>query len=199
MPLYLIERDFSGFTLPEIEAAAVRGRLCSIYFEGINWVRSFFDEARYLSRCIYEATTPNEAREHAHAGGLPCDHVRAVSEIRSTEAGNLTMDASHGDGTPIRDETGATSLWMARHGLGAQDDRLLLQSLDHHRTLQPDWLRSYVDREAGELISIYRGTGLGEAPEAARTLGLTLLAIEPTIENIPSDFSPKEEPLGAAR
>jgi hypothetical protein len=81
MPLYRIERDFSGMTPAERDGAGYRTAGCLLRFPGMKWLRSYLDPERLQFTCIYEAASPEELRQHATAARIPCGTITEVVEV----------------------------------------------------------------------------------------------------------------------
>lgn len=83
MPKYVIERTLSGagtLTEPEIQAVAQRSNEVLDALAGrAQWLQSYVCDDRLL--CIYIADDEAAIREHATAGGFPCDTVNEVRRI----------------------------------------------------------------------------------------------------------------------
>lgn len=81
MPLYAIRRDLGQVTREELDASAYRAIMCAYDFEGMRWIRSFWDPEQGEIRCLYEAQDAAQVFEHARRSRIPCDDVREVIEI----------------------------------------------------------------------------------------------------------------------
>ena len=92
MPLWLIERDVSGWSEADIEAAAIRAKICVLWYEDMAWIRSFLDEAGGKTFCIYEARSAEDLRIHASNAGLPCDAVTPISEVLPENIGTSARE-----------------------------------------------------------------------------------------------------------
>ena len=78
MPVYLIRRDVPGVTQEEMDAAAYRAIACTFYYDGVRWIRSFWDKDLGVLRCVYEANSAEDIFAHAQTSRIPCDEVREV-------------------------------------------------------------------------------------------------------------------------
>jgi hypothetical protein len=160
-------------------------------------LRSFFDPETQLSRCIYLADAMADILQHARAAGLPCDRIRPLVEVWQTAAGKLERGNSE-DGTPLRDDSGTLALWMARHRLSNDSKGGLHLALESAWSAGEEaWVRSYIDREAAELISIYRAASEESAQIQAARLDLALVELKLMQENVPADFLTAEAPAAA--
>lgn len=82
MPLFSIRRDMTGMDEEQLEAASMRAAFCTYLFdERLHWIRSYFDAERHELRCIYEAASADDIREHARLAQVPCDEVTEVREL----------------------------------------------------------------------------------------------------------------------
>ncbi len=81
MPLFMIDRDFGDDDESSLELAALRALACSYWFDNLRWIRSFAHEGRSTVTCYYEADSEADIREHARIASIPCDNIRAVTEI----------------------------------------------------------------------------------------------------------------------
>jgi uncharacterized protein DUF4242 len=81
MPLYSIRRELGKITRDELDASASRAIMCAYDFEGMRWVRSFWDPEAGNITCLYEAASAGDVREHARRARIPCNDVREVTEV----------------------------------------------------------------------------------------------------------------------
>ncbi len=81
MALYLIERDFTDSTQEELGAATIRAKMCTPWYEGMEWIRSYYESALERTLCIYRANSEEDIRTHASVAGLPCGNVTLIDEI----------------------------------------------------------------------------------------------------------------------
>jgi len=81
MPLYAIRREVGQLTPDEVDAAALRAVICALEYDGLRWVRSFWDREHGLLNCLYEAQDAAQIREHSMRSNIPCDAVAEVQEI----------------------------------------------------------------------------------------------------------------------
>jgi len=80
--LYVIQRTMpSDTTRAEVEAAALMSATCLSGYPTIRWERSFWDQERVRSHCVYLATSPEEIRRHAASAHIPCDTITPVEEV----------------------------------------------------------------------------------------------------------------------
>ncbi len=85
MPLYKIRRGVPGASREDVDASAFRAVACAIEFDGLHWVRSFWDEAAGELTCLYEAASAAQVLAHAERARIPCDSVAEVTEITPDE------------------------------------------------------------------------------------------------------------------
>lgn len=81
MPLYRIERSIGTVSDEELATAAYRAISCIPHFDGMAWVRSYYDRPGGNITCYYEARDADEIRKHATMSHIPCDSVIEVAEI----------------------------------------------------------------------------------------------------------------------
>lgn len=80
--MYIISRQFPPETsAEEVEAAAFRSAHCLGFDRDISWTRSFWDDERKFSRCIYLATSTEAIQLHARRARIPCDAIDPALEI----------------------------------------------------------------------------------------------------------------------
>lgn len=80
--LYLVRRQMpEGMSASELEALTFRAANClSEIFPGVRWERSFWDEERRQSACIYFAPSAELLWRHANVVRINCESVEAVTE-----------------------------------------------------------------------------------------------------------------------
>lgn len=81
MTLYAIRREIGAMSPDEVDAAALRAIICALEYDGLRWVRSFWDRGHGRLDCLYEAQSAAQVREHSMRSNIPCDEVNEVSEI----------------------------------------------------------------------------------------------------------------------
>ena len=80
MPLYRVDRHLGQLSAAEIDAASYRSVACIPYFEGLRWLRSYYDATAGQMTCVYQAQQPDDIRKHADMAHIPCDAVTEVVE-----------------------------------------------------------------------------------------------------------------------
>ncbi len=82
-PFFMITRQHAAdLTEDELNAAAFRSAHCLGFEQNIFWVRSYWDDERKSSRCVYQATGEGVIRAHAELARIPCDRIDRVTEAR---------------------------------------------------------------------------------------------------------------------
>ena len=81
MPLYTIRRKIPDASQEDVDAASLRAIFCAYEYSGLKWVRSFWDRDHQELLCVYEATSPDQVREHSERSRIPCDEVIEVLEF----------------------------------------------------------------------------------------------------------------------
>jgi hypothetical protein len=76
-----IRRDMSRLPDEEREGAGFRAAACLLKFRDLTWLRSYYDEGRQHSTCLYWATSVEQIRQHAEAASIPCDRITEVVEM----------------------------------------------------------------------------------------------------------------------
>jgi Protein of unknown function (DUF4242) len=90
--LWMIERDFTGSSDDELEAAGLRAKLCATWYPEMEWVRSFYDREAQRTLCYYWADSEEDIRTHAASSGIPCGRVTPVEEILPTDLSEPTAE-----------------------------------------------------------------------------------------------------------
>ena len=85
MTLYVIRRPMGWRTPEELQAAAARSRQVGDeqMSDDIRWIRSYVvheENGTLGTLCIYEATSPEKIREHAHRAELPATEILEVAD-----------------------------------------------------------------------------------------------------------------------
>ena len=84
MDLYVIRRRDAWASLQELEAAGERSAAVGDDADsGVRWIRTYVvteESGRLGSVCIYQAESPEAARAHAEASGLPVDEIVPVAD-----------------------------------------------------------------------------------------------------------------------
>ena len=181
--LFVIERDFTGYSEAEVNAAAFRAKVCAMYFERMRWVRSFYDEVTQQSRCLYEALSANDVQLHARASVVSCEQVSPVEELFPSDV----VDLDDARFAPLRDESEGSSLWLSRVSLPASAPvELVAEAV----LAVPLLVRAYLDREAEELMLVFKAHS---RPELSLPVGLQAIDLRVVSEVLPTDIEPADE------
>jgi hypothetical protein len=86
MKTYAIRRKHAWQSPEEAQQVAERsGQLADSEFPAdIRWIRSYVlaeDDGSLGSLCIYQATSPEAIRDHAHRVGMPADDIVEVADL----------------------------------------------------------------------------------------------------------------------
>jgi hypothetical protein len=186
--LYTIERDFTGFSDEDLNAAAFRALLCLSFFRGLDWVRSFYDPATEQGRCFYEASAANDLKHHAETMAIPIGEVRPVIEVRPVGPGRVEL------GEPVdkadRRGAGNPTAWIARLDLAALDNEDVAERFEAiSQGPKPAWERAYIDRDIGELFAVFRTVPRREAEHRLEKLALPVKDLREMTEVLPSDIT----------
>lgn len=83
MPKYVIERDLPGagqLSADELHAISGKSNAVLAGMSGrAQWQQSYVTEDKLY--CVYIAESADAVREHAEAGGFPCNRVTAVATV----------------------------------------------------------------------------------------------------------------------
>jgi hypothetical protein len=85
MPRFTIRRVVPDATREDVDAAAFRAIACATEYDGLKWIRSYWDETGHELLCLYEAANADQIREHSRRARIPCDEVREVVEVGPEE------------------------------------------------------------------------------------------------------------------
>jgi uncharacterized protein DUF4242 len=85
MQLYNIRRRNAWKTPEELQAAAARSTRVGNeeMADDVRWIRSYVlaeDDGTLGTLCVYQATSPEAIREHAHRVGMPADEINLVAD-----------------------------------------------------------------------------------------------------------------------
>lgn len=84
MPRYIVERNFAGGLSIPIDAAGAAGVaeiIAGNAREGVTWLRSFVNDTRTKTFCVYDAPDARALDCAAAANRLPVDRVTPVSVL----------------------------------------------------------------------------------------------------------------------
>ncbi len=90
--LWMIERDVTGWSDEEVEAAGIRAKICAPWYPNMEWVRSYFDREGARTVCFYRAESEGDIRTHALFSGIPCDTVVPVEEVLPSDLEDPTPE-----------------------------------------------------------------------------------------------------------
>ena len=85
MDTYAIRRKNAWGSPEEVQQIGARSKEVadSDFATDIRWIRSYVlaeDDGTLGSVCIYQATSPEVVREHAHRVGMPADEIFPVAD-----------------------------------------------------------------------------------------------------------------------
>ena len=186
MPLFTIERDGSGMTDAERMLGATRAFLCAAGYPGMQWIRSYWDEAREISRCFYVANNAEDILYHAAMSGISCVAAREVTEFRHDGSGKIV--AGEVDLNQKRPADGALRSFVARLKLGGQADEAVVgRPWPSFAPGQPGLVRGFIDREVDELFAVLSDVSLDAARSLAMQSDFEALEVYEVAEFFPSD------------
>ncbi len=90
MPTYSIRRVTGTLSKEDLDGSVYRAIACSLYFPGLQWIKSYVDDAAGEILCIYEANREEDVWEHARRAGIPCDAVSVVRTIGPSDYPEIT-------------------------------------------------------------------------------------------------------------
>jgi hypothetical protein len=85
LALFSIRRDVGDLTQEDVDASAFRATACAAEYEGLKWIRSYWDRKRGQILCLYEAEDERQLREHSDRSRIPCDDVQEIVVITPDE------------------------------------------------------------------------------------------------------------------
>jgi Protein of unknown function (DUF4242) len=85
MNTYAIRRKQAWHSVEEVQQVAARAKQVADddFPSDIRWIRSYVlaeDDGTLGSVCIYQASSPEAIRKHAHRVGMPADEIFEVAE-----------------------------------------------------------------------------------------------------------------------
>ena len=110
--LWMIEREVTGWSDEDVEAAGIRAKLCVLWYPNMEWIRSFFDREGERTMCFYRAESEADIRSHALATGLPCGIVSPVEEVLPSDLDEPAPEAV----AETAGHEGRPPLWWVREG-----------------------------------------------------------------------------------
>ena len=81
MALFLVRREVPRASEEDVRTAILRAVSCAFNFEGMKWIKTYWDESAGVAYCVYHADSEAEVRRHAELARVPCDDVLPVMEI----------------------------------------------------------------------------------------------------------------------
>ncbi|HEY1359655.1 MAG TPA: DUF4242 domain-containing protein [Thermoleophilaceae bacterium] len=85
LQMYAIRRKLAWGSVEEVEQVAARSKQVADdeFPTDIRWIRSYViaeEDGTLGSVCIYQASSPQAIREHAHRVGMPADEIWTVAD-----------------------------------------------------------------------------------------------------------------------
>ena len=86
MQTYAIRRKNAWQSPEEVQAVAKRSKEVADddFPQDVRWIRSYVlaeEDGTLGSVCIYQATSPEAIRQHAHRVGMPADEIWPVADM----------------------------------------------------------------------------------------------------------------------
>jgi hypothetical protein len=85
MQLYTIRRRNGWATAEDLKAAAERSTAVGNEMpDDVRWIRSYVlaeEDGSLGTLCVYQASSPEKIREHAHRVGMPADEITPVGDV----------------------------------------------------------------------------------------------------------------------
>lgn len=158
MQLWMIERDVTGWSDEDLDAAGLRAKMCLGWYPDVFWDRSYIDRARSLVTCVYRATSEEALREHARAAALP---VTALFHVEEYEPSDTPLEPGPNGLSAVATEVAdSLPLWMINRDVAGWNDEDLEAA--HIRAMLCEgwlpgihWVRSYLGRDIGRLVCMY--------------------------------------------
>ncbi len=85
MGVFLIRRNLGQATQEDVDAASIRALSCVYNYEGLRWVTSYWNAARGIIYCLYEAQNEQQIIEHSAQSRIPCDEITPVQVVNPEE------------------------------------------------------------------------------------------------------------------
>jgi len=187
MPLYTIDRGQVNFTEEESRFASLKALLCSMFYPGMQWIRSFQDQSDGTTRCFYVADRDTDLQYHAAIVGMPCLAVRQVTEVRpGREPGEVIRGGADPEADPEANDPDLL-IWVARQRLDGQNDEAVASARWPASSGHAGWLRTFIDREADELFSVFREYSHERARHLAEGCGFGTIEVRQMIQGRPAD------------
>lgn len=185
--LHTIERDFTGYSEDEMNAAGFRALLCISFYNGLDWVRSFYDPISEQARCFYEAPSARELRHHAQTMAIPIGEVRPVVELRPVAPGKVQA----GDPIDKADRRNSSkAAWVGRLDMSGLDvDAVAARFEAISDGPEGTWQRAYADGDISDVFAVFRTAHRKQADQLLRKLGLPIKDLREMTEILPADIS----------
>jgi len=132
---YLIERTFPAGALDGVDASVKKKVNDNNATLGVKWIRSFTNEPKTKTYCVYEGPSEAAVRQAAKLNGLPVDHVMEVP-VETGSAKTIETNAAKGN----------THRFIALTGDGKTlDGKARAQSDATNSRFGVKWITSYAD------------------------------------------------------
>jgi hypothetical protein len=186
MARYSIRRD--GALEPGadgIEALADRAARAAATIDGLEWIRSYWDQSTGQLLCLYEAADAGQVRAHAAAAHLPCDEIREVIEVDPSEYGDSVTD----DEADV-----AAHLFSIRR----ESEPLTREQVDGGAIASIactalfaglSWIRSYWDGPGGQFLCLYRAARESDIRIHAERAGMPCDEVREVVEVNPRAYA----------
>ena len=202
MPLFTIDRGQLHYSEEESDMLALKALLCSLFYPGMQWIRSFWDESDGTTRCFYVASSAGDIEYHAGVVGVPCLVIRLVTEVRANASGEIVVGGADPDRDHEPDDPELLT-WVVRQRLDGCSDNEVACAPWRPGNGQAGWLRTFIDREADELFSVFREYSCERVQRLAEECGFATIEVRQMNQALPADVAAANglslSPYGAAR
>jgi hypothetical protein len=181
---------------------ALKALLCSLFYPGMQWIRSFQDESDGTTRCFYVANSVGDIEYHAAVVAVPCLGIRPVTEVRPDGSGQIVVGGADPNRDPEADDPELLT-WVVRQHLHRRSDSEVACAPWQPGNGQAGWLRTFIDREADELFSVFREYSGERVQRLAEDCGFATIEVRQMNQGLPADVAESNglslSPYGAAR
>lgn len=202
MPLYTIDRGRLHYSEEESGMLALKALLCSLFYPGMQWIRSFWDDSDGTTRCFYAADSVGDIQYHAAVVGLPSPAIRPVTEVRINGSGEIVVGGADPNHDPEADDPELMT-WVVRQRRGGRSDSEVASAPWRPENGQAGWLRTFIDRDVDELFSVFREYTRERVLRLAEDCGFETIEVRQMNQALPADVAAANgislSPYGAAR
>lgn len=168
---YIVERSFPEGAIDGVDAAAKQKVNANNASVGVSWVRSFANEKKTKTYCVYDGPNPDSIRQAAKLSGM---NANKITEVPLEVTSGAAADASAKTGETHRFVVVRETSGKAKDLDAANRTKVN----DTNARFGVRWVNAYASADKTKAYAIYEAPSEAAVQKAAAANGVTIASIE---------------------